>query len=217
VRSSNLKTCIIVSNGKIYKKDLKHLLEINKPRRAISMIACDGASDFLKSAGVRPDVIIGDLDSAKPETLKYFSKKEVIVNKVINQNKNDLEKAIIYALSKKFRQIYIIGIGGKRLDHTLNNLSILKKFHRKAKIRIYENGFVGEIIGKSAEFECKPGNVVSLIPLPKAAGVTTSGLKYSLKNGTLESGVREGALNEAMDKTFRISLLKGHLLILFRK
>ncbi|MBE2226955.1 MAG: thiamine diphosphokinase [Ignavibacteria bacterium] len=217
MRSSNLKTCIIVSNGKIYKKDLKHLLEINKPRRAISIIACDGASDFLKSCGVIPDIIIGDLDSAKPDTLKYFSKKEVIIKKVFDQNKNDLEKAIIYALSKKFKLINIVGFGGKRLDHTLNNLSILKKFHRKAKIRIYENGFVGEIIGKSAEFECKPGNVVSLIPLPKAAGVTTSGLKYSLKNGTLESGVREGALNEAMDKTFRISLLKGHLLILFRK
>jgi len=87
----------------------------------------------------------------------------------------------LFALSKKFNVINIVGFGGKRLDHTLNNLSILKKFYRKAKIKIYENGFVGEIIGKSAEFECRVGSVVSLIPLPKAIGVTTTGLKYPLK------------------------------------
>ena len=101
MRSSNLTSCIIVSNGKIYKKDLIKLLEFNKPRRAISIIACDGASDFLKSCEVIPDIIIGDLDSVKPQTLKYFSRRKVTVKKVINQNKNDLEKAILYALSKK--------------------------------------------------------------------------------------------------------------------
>ena len=215
--SSNLTSCILVSNGKIYKKDLKKLLEFNKPRRAISIIACDGASDFLKTCSVIPDVIIGDLDSVKPESLKYFSKKKVIVKKVFDQNKNDLEKAILYALSKKFKVINIIGFGGKRLDHTLNNLSILKKFCRKAKIKIYENGFAGEIIGKSAEFECKPGDVVSLIPLPKAVGVTTSGLKYPLKNGTLEFGIREGALNEAVESKICISLTNGHLLVLIKR
>jgi len=217
VRSSNITSCIIVSNGKIYKKDLIKLLKFNKPRRAISIIACDGASDFLKSCGVIPDVIIGDLDSAKPETLKYFSKKPVIIKKVFDQNKNDLEKAIIYALSKKFKLINIVGFGGKRLDHTLNNLSILKKFYRKAKIKIYENGFVGEIIGKSAEFECRVGSVVSLIPLPKAVGITTKGLEYPLKNGTLEFGVREGALNEAVESKIRISLTNGHLLVLIKR
>lgn len=217
MRSSNITSCIIVSNGKIYKKDLIKLLKFNKPRRAISIIACDGASDFLKSCGVIPDVIIGDLDSAKPETLKYFSKKPVIIKKVFDQNKNDLEKAIIYALSKKFKLINIVGFGGKRLDHTLNNLSILKKFYRKAKIKIYENGFVGEIIGKSAEFECRVGSVVSLIPLPKAVGITTKGLEYPLKNGTLEFGVREGALNEAVESKIRISLTNGHLLVLIKR
>ena len=215
--SSNLTSCILVSNGKIYKKDLKKLLEFNKPRRAISIIACDGASDFLKSCGVIPNVIIGDLDSVNSQTLKYFSRRKVTIRKVVDQNKNDLEKAILFALSKKFNVINIVGFGGKRLDHTLNNLSILKKFYRKAKIKIYENGFVGEIIGKSAEFECRVGSVVSLIPLPKAIGVTTTGLKYPLKNGTLEFGVREGALNEAVGDKVSVKIKQGVLFVLTGK
>lgn len=216
MRSSNLTSCIIVSNGKIYKKDLIKLLEFNKPRRAISIIACDGASDFLKSCEVIPDIIIGDLDSVKPQTLKYFSRRKVTVKKVINQNKNDLEKAILYALSKKFKVINTVGFSGKRLDHTLNNLSILKKYYRKTKIKIYDNGFIGEIIGKHAEFECRVGDVVSLIPLPKAAGITTNGLKYPLKNGTLEFGVREGALNEAVEKNVSVRNKQGVLMVLIK-
>lgn len=178
------------------------------------MIACDGASDFLKTAGVIPSVIIGDLDSVNPETLKYFSKKKVIIKKITDQKRNDLEKAIMFALSKNFRVLNIIGLSGKRLDHTLNNLSILKKFYRKAKLRIYDNGFVGEIISKSAEFECNIGDTVSLIPLPKADGVTTKGLKYPLKNGTLELGVREGALNEAAGENVSIKIRQGLMLVL---
>ena len=216
MRSSKLKKCIIICNGKIYKKDLKKLIEINEPRKAIKIIACDGASDFLRTVNISPDVIIGDLDSVSPQTLKFFSRKGTVIKKVYDQDKNDLEKAIIYALSKKYKAINIIGFGGKRLDHTLNNLSILKKFHRKAKIRIYENGFTGEIISKSAEFDCKAGDTVSLIPLPKATGVTTTGLKYPLKNGTLELGVREGALNEANGNKVTVKIKQGEFLLLTR-
>lgn len=209
-----MKECLIVCNGHLAKKELSRFAKFNKPRRAITMIACDGASDFLKTAGVIPSVIIGDLDSVNPETLKYFSKKKVIIKKITDQKRNDLEKAIMFALSKNFRVLNIIGLSGKRLDHTLNNLSILKKFYRKAKLRIYDNGFVGEIISKSAEFECNIGDTVSLIPLPKADGVTTKGLKYPLKNGTLELGVREGALNEAAGENVSIKIRQGLMLVL---
>lgn len=214
MRSSNLKECLIVCNGKIFTKDLKELFSKIKPRRANTIIACDGASDFLKTAGVVPNVIIGDLDSAKPETLKYFSKKKVAVKQVKDQNRNDLEKAIMFALSKQFRVIKITGLSGKRLDHTLNNLSILKKFHRKASIQIYENGFTGELISRSAEFACGVGSIVSLIPMPKAVGVTTKGLKYPLKSSTLEFGVREGALNEAVGNLFSVKIKSGLLMVL---
>ncbi|MEO8512678.1 MAG: thiamine diphosphokinase [Ignavibacteria bacterium] len=211
-----MKECLIVCNGHLTKKDLYKYTKLNKPRKVIDVIACDGASDFLKNAGVIPDVIIGDFDSVKPQTFKYFSKRKVLIKQVIDQNKNDLEKAIIFALSKKYKVINITGLTGKRLDHTLNNISILMKYHKKAKIWFYENGFEGMIVSKKAEFSCKIGDIVSLIPLPKASGVTASGLKYPLKNETLEMGVRTGALNEALKKNVNVSVKKGLLLVLAR-
>lgn len=204
---------MIVCNGHFTKKELNSFTKLNKPRRVIDIIACDGASDFLKVHNILPDVIIGDLDSAKPATLKYFSKKKVLIKKVYDQNKNDLEKAIIYALSKKYKLINIIGLTGKRLDHTLNNISVLRKFHKKADIRFYENGFTGRIISKKTGLTCNIGDIVSLIPLPKATGITTKGLKYPLKNESLEFGVRSGALNEASLTKVNISIRSGILLL----
>ncbi|HMQ80043.1 MAG TPA: thiamine diphosphokinase [Ignavibacteria bacterium] len=214
MRSSNLKECLIVCNGKIFTKDLKELFSKIKPRRAITIIACDGASDFLYRNKITPDFIIGDMDSISPKVLNYFRKKNVVIKKIVNQNQNDLEKAIKFALSKKIKNISIIGFAGKRLDHTLNNLSIIKKFFRKARIQIYENGFTGELISRSAEFACGVGSIVSLIPMPKAVGVTTKGLKYPLKSSTLEFGVREGALNEAVGNLFSVKIKSGLLMVL---
>lgn len=214
LQTDNIKECLIVSHGKLVKSDLNYILKFIKPRKALFIIACDGASEFLKASSITPDVIIGDLDSIKPAVLKYFSRKNVVIKKVYDQNKNDLEKAIIYALSKKFKHINIIGFGGKRLDHTLNNLSILKKFYLKADIKIFDNGFEGKIINRIAEIDCRIGDTVSLLPLAKAAGITTRGLKYPLKNASLELGIREGALNEAVAEKVVIKIRNGLLLVL---
>lgn len=207
-----MSTCLIVCNGELNEKTLKKIVTTNKPR--LQVISCDGASEFLKKIKITPDYIIGDLDSVTPGTLAYFKKKKVTVKKVVNQDKNDLEKALDLAISKKLKKIIITGFSGKRFDHSLNNLSILKKYNRKAEIRIYENGFEMMLINKCAEFAVKPGNIISLIPLPKATGIKTEGLKYKLNNETLEFGKREGALNEAIKNIIKIRIAKGDLLII---
>lgn len=209
-------SCIIVSNGKLYLKDLKKLLKFNKPRRAVKIIACDGASDFLKSALVTPDVIIGDLDSAAKQTLQYYRKKGTIIKQVKDQNQNDLEKAIRYAVSKKYSVIHLLGVSGKRIDHSLNNFSVLLKFIKKAKLVIHDNGFEGHFISRQYSSLCTPGTIVSLIPMPAAYGITSKGLKYPLKNSTLALGVREGALNETTGDNFSVKMRKGLLLVLVK-
>ena len=161
-----------------------------------------------------PDYIIGDLDSISLPALKYFSNKRVKIKKIIDQNKNDLEKCMLYAFRKGCKKLYIIGLTGKRLDHTINNLSILKKYSDKTDIKCYDDEFEYFIINKKTEFEYKSGEVVSLISLPKATGIKTKGLKYPLKNETLEFGVREGALNIAISKVVRIDINNGCLLVI---
>jgi thiamine pyrophosphokinase len=211
-----MSNCLIVCDGELTKKQLGRFISSNKLRHKVTIIACDGASDFLYKHKVTPHYIIGDLDGINPKTLAYYKNKKVIIKKIADQNSNDLEKALKLAILKKFRNISIIGFSGKRFDHSLNNLSILKRYYKKANIRVYDNMFEMFIMNKSAEFECSKGDIVSLIPLPEAKGVKTSGLKYPLNNETLAFGKREGALNEATSNYVKIKIIKGELLV-FRK
>lgn len=208
-----MKKCLIVCNGSLTKKLLNRFTN-NKLRSHYNIISCDGASDFLYRHKVFPDVIIGDMDGIEPKTLKYFKSKKVRIKTVEDQNQNDLEKALGFAISKKFNKVNIIGFVGKRFDHTINNLSILKKFYMKADIIVYDLNFEIRFIKKNIKLDCRIGDVVSIIPLFKASGIKTSGLKHPLKNESLEFGVREGALNEAVDKTVSVSFKNGHLLLL---
>lgn len=215
-QSYHNNSCIIVSNGKLYLKDLNKLLKFDKPRRAVKIIACDGASDFLKKAGYIPDVILGDFDSISPDTFNYFKRRKVQLKKIADQNSNDLEKAIKYSIQNNYSVIHLAGISGRRLDHTLNNISVLLKYHKKVKFIVHDNGFEGHIITKEYSALCRPGAIVSLIPLLEAAGVTSTGLKYPLKNLKLALGRREGALNETTGNSFSVKLHKGSLLVLIK-
>jgi len=133
-----------------------------------------------------------------------------------NQERNKRRKSYYTKDKKGYKKIAIVGLTGKRFDHTLNNLSILKKYSGKADIKVYDNNFEYYFIKKNTEFKYNVGDIISLLALPKASGITTSGLKYPLKNGTLEFGGMQGSLNTAISKNVRIEIKKGHLLI-FKK
>lgn len=208
-----MKKCLIAANGLLTKAELEKFTKLNKPRKTINIIACDGASDFLLKEKITPDVVIGDMDSASAVTIRTLTAAGVPVIKQASQDKNDLEKALDYALSEKYTEINVIGFTGKRYDHSLNNLSILLRYSKKTELRIYDDKFRYYFVRDKIELTCSIGAVISLIPMPKAAGIKTIGLKYPLNNEALKMGKREGALNEAVSETVSIKLKKGVLLV----
>ncbi len=208
-----MKRCLIVCNGKIYTSDLNKFTKLNKPRKVIDIIACDGASDFLVKEKITPDVVIGDMDSASAVTIRNITAAGVPVIKQSSQDKNDLEKSLDYALSEKYTEINVIGFTGKRFDHSLNNLSILLRYSVKTNLKMFDEKFRYYFVRGKFELACSIGAVVSLIPMPKASGVKTKGLKYPLDNESLKIGKREGALNEAISETVSVKVKKGALLV----
>jgi len=208
-----LKKCLIAANGLLTKAELERFTKLNKPRKVIDIIACDGASDFLVKEKITPDVVIGDMDSASAVTMRSITAAGIPVIKQMGQDKNDLEKALDYALSEKYTEVNVIGFTGKRFDHSLNNLSILLRYSKKTVLRMYDDKFRYYFVRNKIELTCAIGTVVSLIPMPKAAGIKTIGLKYPLNNEALKMGKREGALNESVSETVSIKLKKGVLLV----
>ncbi len=92
----------------------------------------------------------------------------------------------------------------------------MKRYYKKCRIRLIDKDFEIFFAEKTTEFNCKTGETVSLMAMPKAEGITTYGLQYPLRNETLEFGVREGTLNKTVKNKVKIEFKKGDLLI-FKK
>jgi len=215
LKRHKINRCLIVCDGYIGKRLLNIYLKKNEGS-SFAIISADGASNVLHLLNIKPRYIIGDLDSIFPDVLSSFINSGVSIKRIIEQEHNDLEKCIMFSISKGMNDITVIGYGGNRIDHTINNFSILKKYYKKCSIRFIDDEFEVFMINKKTEFDYKRGEIISIMGFPKADGIVTEGLQYPLKNESLEIGKREGALNRAISDKIKISLKKGELLI-FKK
>ena len=201
-----MKCALILANGKPPTKRLfkKYLAS------ADWFICADGGANTAARFDCIPDLIIGDLDSIKKETLDDF--RRVDVKKLKDQNSTDLEKALTAAIRKKYKEIIVLGATGGRLDHAIGNLSALIKFSRKAHISFIDNTGIFFSVNHSIEFNLPVGTVISLLPLSRCSGIVTKGLKWNLKNESLELGVRESTSNVVLSSSVKIKVQKGRLI-----
>ncbi|MGD0036716.1 MAG: thiamine diphosphokinase [Bacteroidota bacterium] len=197
---------LILANGKPPSKRL-----FQKFLAAADRFLCaDGGANTAARFGHAPDLIIGDLDSTEKETLAVFS--HVDVKKLKDQNSTDLEKALTAAVRKKCKEIVVLGATGGRLDHAIGNLSALAKFSRKAHITFVDEIGIFIAVNHSLELSLPIGTIISLLPLSRCSGIVTKGLKWNLKNESLELGVRESTSNVIVSSPADIKVRKGSLI-----
>ncbi len=175
------------------------------------IICADGGANKARAFGIMPQYIIGDLDSITQKTRHYFSSVPIIHD--ADQNSTDLEKVLEHLLTNNFTSAAIIGATGERPDHTMSNFSILLKYHKKLSLQFFDERCTVEIVQKKIRFGAVVGQQISLIPMGTCVGITTEGLKFPLKNESLELGVREGSSNEAIKSAITISMKSGSLLL----
>lgn len=206
--------CIIVIDGNFSKSLVNMIILQNSPRTSIFIIAADGSADTLFKYRIIPDYVVGDLDSISLQTQTRLRRSGSKIIKIREQQHNDFEKCASFAIRKGFKNIAVLGYAGKRIDHTLNNFSVLKKFSRRCNIRFLDSKWELFFAKKKCRFKYNANEPISLIPFPVAKLVRTSGLKYPLKNEQLEFGVREGALNRSVSEDIIIEFREGSLLII---
>lgn len=179
-----------------------------------SLIAADGAAWRMKSIGIVPDIIIGDLDSLKSQDnyLETFAASEIVEQ--ADQETNDFEKALRLVLDRELFPVLVLGMQGGDLEHSFNNWSVLIKLCKELEIWIYEQYRIGIALnsGDVLRGSCGLDKLISLIPQPESR-VTTSGLRWSLDAEVLALGIREGARNEIIEKDFSVKVNSGSLLV----
>ncbi len=136
-----------------------------------------------------------------------------------DQDTTDGEKAIQYCIANGFQIINLFGAMGKRDDHTIYNLGLLRKFHHQVKeIAIVSDDEIAILISGKKTFSAPPGTRISLLPLfGKVKNVTTSGLVYSLQNQPLELGFFSSISNCIENDPATVAFASGLLLVVIER
>lgn len=207
---------VIITNGFISSYSyLRELINLND-----LIICADGGSEHALKAGITPNVIVGDLDSASPETVAVFKEQDIpFIEYPTVKDKTDTELAIDYAVAKGYNEILLLGCFGSRVDHTLANIMLLASLAQKGiKVRAVDENNDLYVCLDNVEILGEPGDYVSLIPLTaEVIGVTTHNLAYKLENATLSLGSTLPLSNRLSQTKGIVEIKDGILLVIKAK
>jgi len=181
--------------------------------QASLFVCADGGADIARQHGFTPHAIVGDLDSAAAATLAHFGQVPVVRD--ADTERTDTEKALDYALAKgPFDEVVILGASAGRLDHVLGHVSLLRRYRERARIVLEDDVARAWLASGTVTFDEPAGTVVSFFAVAGAAeGVTTTNLRYPLRDRRLELGLQDSVSNVIEASPARVEIARGELLI----
>lgn len=209
-----MKEKAIIFSGGVYNKinPKFYLKYINKED---FIICADAGTDFALKLSITPHLILGDFDSIKPNTLKNYKNIKTIKYEK-EKDYTDTEIALEKAVEIKPSEIIIFGALGGRIDHTLANIFLLKKYaNYNTNIRIIDSESEMMFVKNDTVIYGDKGDTVSLIPVSDIVkGVSTSNLYYALHRENLSMGSTRGVSNVMLSDSAEVSIESGELLMI---
>ncbi len=197
----------VISGGNVEEAFVRGVLG----RQPSVLIAADSGMDFCYRNGIKPDVIVGDFDSADREALAAFEGRPDIQMIRLNPVKDDTD-------TESAEEITLLGGTGSRLDHVLGNIELLGIGLRAGvpmmlldahnRVRMIDEGITLE---RAEQF----GDYVSLIPYSEQVEhLYLKGFKYPLTDYCLEGFCSLGVSNEIAAERGEITFDGGILLVI---
>lgn len=175
------------------------------------VIAADRGLDIALEAGITPDLVVGDFDSAKSEVPEGVECVKVSPVK----DDTDAMLAADFALKYGCGELRFFCALGGRIDHTVANIQMLYHF----KMRGIGGALFGDdtrlflLSDESIEIP-KYDGYLSVFAYEKNVIVTESGVKYPITNHPLTNDMPIGVSNEIVDEKAVITVHSGTALVL---
>lgn len=187
-------------------------------REGDDLIAADGGAHHALAMGLRPRVIVGDLDSLEPEVVAELAAQGVEIEKYpAAKDKTDLELAIERAIRDGADEIVLLGALGGRLDQSLANVLLMAHRDWPATIHLVDATEIATVIhgGEAMTLQATPGSTMSLLPLSaEVTGITYTGMLYPLHNATIALGSTRGVSNEVLSQPATVRIKTGIALVI---
>ena len=209
--------CYIFTGGQVYADSMASLgLERSD---GDLVIAADSGYLTAKKLGVKPDLLLGDLDSLDQSQLDA-GELDALEKKIVPPIKDDTDTqlAVDTAILRGADEIVIIGGLGGRLDHTLSSVFLLETIAERGvrcmmtdgrnRVRVMRGGETLRVMRSAYRY-------LSLISLcDVCTGVYIRGVFYPLDNVELSRKYSYAVSNEITADQAEISLGSGVMLVI---
>lgn len=203
------------------------------------LVAADGGGNLILEAGYIPYVLIGDLDSIRPENLEKCRAHGTCIEQFpCEKDETDLELALEYAVNRwkclenldgnslganrqdaegesqeALKDIWLLGATGGRVDHLLGNFAIMIGFLKRGyRIRAKDPYHELWLIRGKERIRGEKGQELSLVPISEYAIVRTEGLYYPLNKETLRQDSPRGISNVFLGEDALVDVSEGIVL-----
>lgn len=206
--------CMIIGAAPIRSK---RLFEEFNPEEYYVICADAGYETALKF-DIRPDMIVGDFDSATkppPEELNCLTLP-------VRKDVTDTMYAAMRGIQIGFRDFVLLGcLGGKRFDHSLANLEVVYYITVQNCTATLADEYTRAIMlrGRRMRITQSVGNIISVFPYGAGScNVTYRGLEYPLNGRTLAAGKTPmGVSNHIIADPAEITVHTGTALVVLQK
>lgn len=168
-----------------------------------TIIAADSGLDHAVAAGLRPTVLIGDLDSISAHGKMWAYAHELEIDQhPVDKGSTDTELALVRAAATDANTLLVFGAAGDRFDHALGTIAalgnpVLARFET-VRLALDETTIYVVHAGRSVTVDLPEGSSFSLIALHGACrGVQVTGARWPLTDASFESSSTLGISNEA--------------------
>lgn len=201
----------LVLNGEEPGSDELKLLD------ACDAIVCaDGAAQALLKTDHVPNVIVGDLDSLRPDTYKWAEALDVPIERhAAVKDAIDGELALDKAIAMGAKSLLILGGHGGRTAMFLANLKVLRRVHdlgldasmvgRGESIRYLSAGGELSLVGRT-------GATLNILSVDGDAIITLSGTAFDGVDIVLDRKRAKGVSNKIISDGARIMVRSGTVL-----
>ena len=202
-----MQRCVIIGNADIMEYD-----RVKKCLKADDFfIFCDGGLKHMDALGVKPNLIIGDFDSASNPHMDVET-----ITLPCEKDDTDTFYAVKEAVKRGFEEFLLAGVVGNRFDHTMGNISILLYLDSIGKKGIIIDDYSEmEIVSDKPVYVEDEYSYFSLLNMTGCAkGIKIEGAKYPLDDGEITCEYQYGISNEVLPgQKACISVSEGKLLL----
>jgi thiamine pyrophosphokinase len=214
VENTRAESALIIAGGNPIKDAV-----VARLRQHAWVVAADSGLDQADRLGIRPDLIVGDMDSVSATALAQAEAAGIAIERhPTAKDASDLELAVDAARAHGYDSATIIGGTGGRLAHTLANALLLTRDNDIELEWLTSTATIRSLAsGAGHHFPASEGPLLSIIAVSGPAVCASTGLRWALDGKPLQVGATRGISNEIIEPIATVTVHQGVVITVHEK